>query len=121
MGYTYYYEEIPLNWIIAVEKEIEKRLREKEYELALRCSSLPAYITITMKKTGQKFIVARDRRYLDSRYENPGNIYKIQILTEDCEKVIESYTYHEKDNDPLFSTAVKIIRLNYQYRYFDED
>ena len=113
---AYYFEEIPMNWISATEKELERRLYADELSNAMKCSAAPAFTELTMKKTGQKFVVARARRWNGSEYE-----YKVQILTDDCKNIVKEYGYKESDQYPLFTAAVTLIRLNYQYRYFDED
>lgn len=114
--YDYYYEEIPLRKVVAVEKEIDRRLRADEYRQALKCSPFPAYTEITMNKTGQKFVVARAKQWDSDR---GGYNFKVQILTEDCDKVVKAYVYKDTDENPLLELAATIIRLGRSYRYFD--
>lgn len=114
---VYYWDEIPMSKIVATERELEKRLRDEELKLATKCSPCAAFIVVKLKKTGQSFVVARDRRWNSQKGE-----YEItyQVLSDDCRHVVESYRVSEKSDAPLFTVAVRLIRLNRAWKYFDE-
>ena len=116
MRTAYYFEEIPMTKIIATEKELDKRLRDDEYRLALKCHPGAAFITVKLNKTNQSFVVSRARRW-----DSENNEYKIkyQILSEDCKHIVEDYIVSEHDKNQLFTVAVQLIRLNRAYKYFD--
>lgn len=114
---AYFFEEIPMSKIVATERELENRLYAEELKLSAKCSPSPAFIVVKMKKTGQAFVVARARRWNSQKGE-----YEItyQVLSDDCRHVVESYRVSEKSDAPLFTVAVRLIRLNRAWKYFDE-
>ncbi len=105
-GYTNYYEELPLSWIINTEKELEKRFKEDEYKLALKCCTYqPAMIELHCKN-GKDFVAARKRLYVDGQYQ-----YHVQLLDATCKNVLLDYSYVEGEMYPLFALAVKVNRV----------
>ena len=113
-----YYEEIPMDMILATIKELENRLRAEELKLAVECATqLPAYVTLNLKN-GEKLYVARAEKWngKTQKYE-----YTVQLLDDDTNVLLSThYTeeggQHFNDNhypvEPLFMIAVKIIRRN---------
>lgn len=116
MKTAYFFEEIPMSKITATERELEKRLRDEELKLATKCSPAAAFVVVKMKKTNQEFVVARARRWDSEKGE-----YEVsyQILSDDCEHIVESYRVSEHAEHQLFTVAVRLIRLNRAYKYFD--
>ena len=111
-----FFEEIPMTKIAATERELEKRLHEKELDLATKCHPGAAFIVVKMKKTNQEFVVARARRWDDKKGEYE---HSYQILSDDCEHVVEAYRRWQHEEHQLFTIAVRLIRLNRAYKYFD--
>ena len=105
-GYEYYYEELPLSWIISTEKELEKRFKEDEYKLVLKCRTYqPAMIELHCKN-GKNFVAARKKLYVNGQYQ-----YRIQLLDDTCKNILLDYSYTEGEMYPLFMLAVKVNRV----------
>ena len=103
--YEYYYQELPMSKIIAVENEIEKRLYAEELKLATKCNPGAAYITLNMKN-GSTLYVARAQKWNGKSYTK-----HVQLLSSDLE-VLASNEYEEDEEYPLMMIAVKILRLS---------
>ena len=105
-AYNYYYNDLPLNWIINTEKELEKRLYKEELNLSLKCSPAPAYIRLDMKN-GSTYYVAKGRTYFDGKY-----VYKVELYDDDV-KVISKDIYTVGESKyPLWQIAVKLLQYN---------
>ena len=103
--YNYYYQELPMSKIIAVENEIEKRLYAEELRLATECNSGTAYITLNMKN-GSTLYVARAQKWNGKSYTK-----HIQLLNSDLEVLVNN-EYEDDEKYPLMMIAVKILRLS---------
>lgn len=104
-AYEYYYQELPMRKIIAVEDEIEKRLCAEELKLAAEYNPGAAYITLNMKN-GSTLYVARN-----SKWNGKGYTKHVQLLNSELE-VLASNEYKDDEEYPLMMIAVKILRLS---------
>lgn len=91
MAMTYFYEELPLNQVIAAEKLIESKIHKEELRLACECATQCTAWTELNGKNGVKLFVARATDY-DNEIQDYR--YKVQLLDEDL-NVIEQVVYRK--------------------------
>ena len=88
---TWYYEEYPLNTVMAAEKRIDSLLLKAELDLVVSCASQCTAYTELNGKNGVRLYVARKKKY-DS--EHGCYAYDVQLLDDEL-RVLESVHYRQ--------------------------